>query len=80
MNGDTSAPQHVNQFPDDSNNQDNELHGYYFLLPKIRVKQNKKGVDPRTLCAFGPYRSSLEARFINTSALALGLLDSDAAR
>lgn len=48
---------------------------YYFLMPKTPVRRNRKGNHPRTLCAFGPFRSADHARFIRTSACALGLIE-----
>jgi len=53
--------------------------GYYFVMPKRRTKQGRKTVDAGTLCVFGPFDNPDVARFISTSACALGLLDQDAA-
>lgn len=52
--------------------------GYYFVMPKTRTKQGRKTVKAGTLCVFGPFDSPHVARFIGTSARALGLVDPDA--
>lgn len=49
--------------------------GYYFVMPKMRMKHGRKAVDAGTLCAFGPFDNVALARFIGTSAFALGLRD-----
>lgn len=51
--------------------------GYYFVMPKKRIKQGRKTVSTVKLCAFGPFDSPHVARFIGTSAVALGLTDPD---
>ncbi|NMG73999.1 hypothetical protein [Aromatoleum diolicum] len=53
--------------------------GYYFVMPKRRTKQGRKTIDAGTLCVFGPFDNPDVARFMGTSACALGLLDQDAA-
>lgn len=53
--------------------------GYYFVMPRIRTKRGRKAVDAGKLRAFGPFDNPQLARFIATSARALGLLDQDAA-
>lgn len=53
--------------------------GYYFVMPRIRAKRGRKTVDADALRAFGPFDNPDVARFIATSARALGLLDQDAA-
>jgi len=51
--------------------------GYYFVMPKKRLKQVRKSVSTVKLCAFGPFESPHVARFIGISAVALGLTDPD---
>jgi len=48
---------------------------YYFLMPKTRIRRTREANHPRTLCAFGPFRSADQARFISVSAHALGLVE-----
>ena len=53
--------------------------GYYFVMPRIRTKHGRKAVDAGNLRAFGPFDNPVLARFIATSACALGLRDLDTA-
>lgn len=53
--------------------------GYYFVMPKARTKQGRKTIAGGALCVFGPFHNPDVARFINTSARALGLLAHEAA-
>lgn len=52
--------------------------GYYVVVPMRMRHAARANADPHATSTFGPYRSLHEARFIQISALALGLLDLNA--
>jgi len=52
--------------------------GYCFVMPKLRTRHGRKGVDAGNLLTFGPFDNPDLARFIATSARAMGLLDREA--
>ncbi len=51
--------------------------GYHFFLSRKEKKQRKGGNVVQTTLAFGPFDHSHIARFIETSAFALGLVQSE---
>lgn len=56
---------------------DSPLPGYYLVVPGVTRRSSQKRVRGRSNpqpVLLGPFRSEVEARFIRTSALALGLL------
>lgn len=52
--------------------------GYYVVVPRRIRKPARANADQHATSTFGPYRTPHEARFIQISAHALGLLDLDA--
>ena len=52
--------------------------GYYVVVPRRLRKAGRANANPHATRTFGPYRTPHEARFIQISAHALGLLDLDA--
>ena len=52
--------------------------GYYVVVPRRLRKPARANANPHATRTFGPYRTPHEARFIQISAHALGLLDLDA--
>lgn len=53
--------------------------GYYFVMHRMRQRQRRRALDVATLRVFGPFDNCDVARFIGTSAGALGLLEQDVA-
>lgn len=52
--------------------------GYYVVVPRRLRKTARASANPQATFTFGPYGTPHEARFIQISAHALGLLDLDA--
>lgn len=52
--------------------------GYYVVVPRRLRKPASSNANPPATRTFGPYSTPHEARFIQISAHALGLLDLDA--
>lgn len=52
--------------------------GYYLVLPRpAKAKRRRKRISP-SVCLFGPFGDFATARFLDASALSLGLLEQPA--